>query len=173
MSKSAEPIDLKQRFGSEYRVSLDESYFAHGTGREAEKLWMWRIECKYGHIYPHGGEVLGAYCNRRLVRGKLKKLPCCKVHQEGDFETTVLFHVSHFDEVAKVIKPKRRRRITDEQKQRLAKIGTQTKFQPAHHGTKRPLPAPESTITPQDGFPGPFNINATFTTADDGAGYAI
>ena len=65
--------------------------------------------CQKGTIYPHGGTRLQACTDRMHTRKRLKALPCVKVHQDGDFETTVIFDVQDFVRVAEVMRPRKRR----------------------------------------------------------------
>ena len=71
--------------------------------------WDLEILCLKGTIYPHGGTLLQAYTDRMHARKRLKALPCVMVHQDGDFETTVIFDVRDFAAVAGVMRPRKRR----------------------------------------------------------------
>jgi hypothetical protein len=52
---------------------------------------------------------LRPYTARSRTRTLLKALPCVRVHQDGDLETTVVFDVRDFARVAEVMRPRRRR----------------------------------------------------------------
>lgn len=69
--------------------------------------WNLEIECFHGRIYPHGGTRLQAYTDGPQYRNRLKALPCVKIHQDGDFETTVIFDAKDFETVAAILKPKK------------------------------------------------------------------
>lgn len=71
--------------------------------------WNLEILCQKGRIYPHGGTRLQACTDRRMARLELKALGCVQVHQDGDFETTVIFDVRDFIRVAEVMKPRKKR----------------------------------------------------------------
>ena len=72
-------------------------------------------------IYPHGNDLLAIEVDGRPITAKaLLKLPGVEVIQEGDSDLTLTFPVSLFDQVAKIAKPRRKRRLTDEQKQKAA-----------------------------------------------------
>lgn len=121
-------IDLKERFGDRFRVTYEDSYYAqYGPNARTEDPWYMVIPCKWGHVYPAGPDTLAASVDGYpRIAARLKRLRCCRVHQDGDFgELTVLFDVVDFDKVAKIIRPHRKRRWTEEQKQqareRLAK----------------------------------------------------
>jgi hypothetical protein len=72
-------------------------------------LWHLEIVCLKGAIYPHGGTLLQAYTARSRTRNLLKALPCVRVHQDGDSETTVVFDVRDFAWVAEVMRPRKKR----------------------------------------------------------------
>lgn len=112
-------IDLKKKYGSEYKVIVEESY-QEGDHKEAEKLWCYRIPGKYGHIGVWGKKTLSAHSDRP---GAIRKLDQSglKVAQRGDREITVLFTPSRITEVADIIRAKKRRKrnLTDEQRSEL------------------------------------------------------
>jgi hypothetical protein len=120
-------VDLQERFGKRYKVTYEESYqAARGTGASRGDPWLMILPCRHGHIYPHGGSTLAASTNHRgPTARKLAALDCTTVYQDGDDGVTVHFDVADFVQVAKVMKPRRRRQMTEEQKQvateRLAK----------------------------------------------------
>jgi hypothetical protein len=111
-------IDLKALFGSDYRIAYDESYAAErGDDARRHDPWLLTIPCRFGHIYPQGGSLLGASTDRRgPVANRLAALPCVRVIQDGDDGLNTLFDVTDFDEVAQVMKPRRRRRLTPDQR---------------------------------------------------------
>lgn len=121
-------INLKRRFGAVFRVQNEEAYKAeHGTAARKHDPWYMIIPCQHGHIYPHGKNLLGVATNKRGgIAQKLRKIPGVQVVQDGDDGINAIFHVDLLDQVAAVIKPRRRRRMTEEQKAnavaRLAKI---------------------------------------------------
>jgi hypothetical protein len=118
--------NLKAIFGHRHRVAYEESYRAdRGDGARATDPWLQIIPCRYGHIFPHGGNLLAASVDGHPnVAGVLRKLPCCRVHHDGDFgELTVVFDVDHFDDVAAVIQPRRRRQVSTAERDRLRSMG--------------------------------------------------
>src|SRR4029078_10284998 len=79
--------------------------------------WLLTIPCRLGHIYVHGGGFLGASTNRRgPVANQLARISGVRVVQDGDDGVNVVFHVDLFTQVAAIMKPKRRRRLSDQQK---------------------------------------------------------
>ena len=121
-------INLKERFGRRYRVTYGESYYAeHGEKARVEDPVHMIIPCKYGHIYAAGEETLAAGVDGHPnVAGQLRRLKCCQVHQDGDLgELTVLFDVTDFAKVVKIMRPRRRRQLSEAERQRLRVIGFQ------------------------------------------------
>lgn len=113
-------IDLKKTYGSRFRIQLDESYEIGDRSNE-EKLWSYRIPCKYGHIGVWGPETLSVYCDRPMVIKRLKQISGITVRQRGDRELQATFHPDQIDEVATIMKARKRRHVTmsDERKDEL------------------------------------------------------
>jgi hypothetical protein len=107
-------LDLKALSGGTLRVTLDESATISGR-TQADRLWLLQIPCKYGHVYLHGTETLGAYAAGRRIAGKLAALPGVRVHQRGDSEVTVTFSPAVFPAVAVLLRARKRRRLSEEQ----------------------------------------------------------
>lgn len=116
-------VNLKKEFGKRYRVKYEESYHAeHGENARAEDPWLMTIPCRNGHIFPWGGGDLAASTNRLgPVANALKTLPFATLAKEGSDGVTVLFDVQHFDEVARILKPRRRRRLSPEERAKRTK----------------------------------------------------
>jgi hypothetical protein len=132
-----ECINLREQFGRRFRVEYEESFSAeHGQGGRTQEPWLMVILCRYGHIYPHGGNLLAASIDGHPnVAGILRRLPCCHVIQDGDFgELTVVFDAADFSKIAKIIRPRRRRQVTEAQRvELLARLRT-----PRAEGDYRP-----------------------------------
>jgi hypothetical protein len=126
-------INLKKRFGGRYRVVYEESYFAeHGQTTRADDPWLQVLLCQHGHIYPHGGDVLAASTNTRGgIARKLAALDCTTVVQDGSDGINATFHVRDFERVAELMKPRRRRRLTLEQRRAAAERLAKYAFKPA------------------------------------------
>lgn len=120
--RTPECINLRDRFGDVYRVEYEPSYYVeHGAHGRAHDPWLMIIRCQYGEVLPWGGTTLAASSDSRgRVANRLKALPFAAVAQDGDDGATVLFDIEHFDAVAEILKPRRRRRLTDAQRQRAA-----------------------------------------------------
>ena len=150
------PINLRRRFGRRFRVRYEPAYEAeYGRGARLEDPCLMIIPCRYGHVYPFGGTNLAASVDGHPnVAGVLRRLPCCRVHQDGDFgELTVVFDVGDFPKVAAILKPRRRRVLSQEARQALLRASQATRFQPGRHGVESDLEArpcvPEPRVDPE------------------------
>ena len=125
-----ECISLKERFGHKYKVEYEESYYAeYGPNARVEDLWLMIIPCRNGHICPWGGQKLAACTNRAgPIARRLKGLPYTTVTQDGDDGANVVFPVEKFDEVAAIVKPRTRKRLSSEAKRRLIEAGASYRF---------------------------------------------
>ena len=114
-------INLKDLADDRYRTVLDESY-QDDTARQS-KLWYFRIPCQHGFISVHGSETLAAWTGSPRMVEKLIAIPEVEVHQRGDSEVRVLFGPDRLDDVASVLKARRKRKISEAERQRLATVG--------------------------------------------------
>ena len=126
-------INLKKRFGGRYRVVYEESYFVeHRLTARADDPWLQVLLCQHGHIYPHGRDVLAASTNTRGgIARKLAALDCTEVIQDGSDGVNARFDVRDFERVAELLKPRRRRRLTVEQRRAAAERLAKYAFKPA------------------------------------------
>jgi len=117
-------IDLKQRFGDRFKVAYEESYYAeYGPDARTVDPWLMIILCQHGEICPWGDDNLAACTNHAgPIANRLKALPYTQVAQDGDDGANVVFDVKHFDKVAQIMKPRRRRQVTEAERQRLAEM---------------------------------------------------
>lgn len=111
-------IDLKAEFGKRFKIGHDPAYAGeYGENGRTADPWLVLLECRNGHIYPHGGEYLAAATNGRGSAARaLASLPCVEVLQDGADGINGKFHIRDFAAVAKVMKPRRRRAQSPEQR---------------------------------------------------------
>ena len=76
---------------------------------------------RYGRIEWHSfnNETLAIYSDRKLIKGKLIRDPRCTVWQRGDCEVRVLVRREDILEVAKIIRPYRKRYISPKRREKL------------------------------------------------------
>jgi hypothetical protein len=141
------PIDLRERFGGKYRITWDEAR----EGRD-ESPWLMQIPCagRGVTVYPHGGSTLAVEVNnRRGVSARLAELGLTQ-HQDGDREKTFLLDVADFDRVAAVVRPRRRRHLSERVRDAFA-AGREAGLAALRAGN---LPAPERQEGGQAGVAG-------------------
>ena len=134
-------INLKERFGDVYKVEHEESYHAdRGENARTEDPWLQVLLCQHGHIYPHGRDVLAASTNTRGgITRKLAALDCTTVVQDGSDGINATFHVRDFEQVAELMKPRRRRHLTVEQRRAAAERLAKYAFKPARQSDSEAL----------------------------------
>jgi hypothetical protein len=116
-------VNLFERFGKNYKVTFDPAYDSRHVPRRCLDPWMMQLPCrgKGVTVFPFGGDRLAVEVVGRpgLVK-KLAAIPGLGVWQDGDREKTFLFNVALFEAVAAVVRPHRRRRLSEGQRAELA-----------------------------------------------------
>jgi len=76
---------------------------------------------RYGRIEWHSfnNETLAIYSNKSIAKGRLIRHPKCRIWQRGDDEVRVLVRREDILEVAKIIRPYRKRKISPERREQL------------------------------------------------------
>ena len=133
-------INLSERFGHRFRITFEEQVAEWPV---AERPWLARIACKYGHVGVQGGDRLHAFTDRPRLGAQLRALPFIE-RAQGDVEVRVVFDASHLAAVLAILKPYRRRQVSAAERERLRAMGEAHRFQ-ASHGVQGDLTAPEST----------------------------
>jgi hypothetical protein len=111
-------LNLRERFGRHYRIAFDPCYDPKGVPRAKLDPWYMTIPCRLGTIYPVGGDRLAVEVDYHPhVARKLAALPGAALTQNGDREKTFTFPAALFDQVAAVVRPYRRRRVSEAQRQ--------------------------------------------------------
>ena len=138
-------IDLKARFGTRYRLRKEgDGLTWHDTAPE-ERHWLWEIPCKYGVVSPWGGEMLSAAITNARVANVVAALPCIthgRLRGAADRCTTgdervVRFHVDDAETILAILRPKKRRVLTAEQKATLV-ARLRSGGAPRRHGPETP-----------------------------------
>jgi hypothetical protein len=114
-------VNLLELFGKAYRVDFDPAFDPRHVLQDKLDPWMMLLESRLGTIFPHGGNLLAVEVKGRpSVRRKLDALPCCRRCQIGEGYGCWTFPVDCFDKVAAIVKPRRKRAWSDEQRQKAA-----------------------------------------------------
>ena len=124
-------VNLLERFGAKYRISFDEAYSAKGKHRDNLDLWYLELPGRFGTIYPQGGTTLAVMVDRHPQAARqLAALPSCRLYNDGEHEKVFLFDVEDFAKVAAIVRPRRRPRLTEEQRLAAAERLKGHAFQP-------------------------------------------
>src|SRR5262249_23812960 len=112
--------NLRELYGHRYRISHDQA------ANDRHDPWMFQIPCggRGVTISPHGEGMLAVECDNRPGVAKRLSALGLRLHQDGDRERTFLCPLDRFDEVAAVVRPRRRRVLDEPQQTRLLAAGT-------------------------------------------------
>jgi len=105
------------------------------------------IPCQHGELYPYGDDQLVA--STKVAGGvarALKALTFTTLHQDGSDGVDVIFPVDRFEKVAGIMKPRKRRQVSDAGRKRLAVMGAKFRFTP---GAQAPETAQFCVPSPQ------------------------
>ena len=71
-----ERLNLRVRFGRRYKVRHEESYHAeHGASARVDEPWLLVLLCRYGEIFPWGGDRLAASVDGHPMPGNSSGYP--------------------------------------------------------------------------------------------------
>jgi hypothetical protein len=96
-----ELVDLQAEFGRRWRIDLDPA----AAGRRKDP-WLFTVPCRHGHLFPAGGDLIGAATNRpgAIVR-RLRAISGVEVVADGSDGANVVFPAAVVRYVARVMKP--------------------------------------------------------------------
>ena len=120
-------VDLRQY--TRYRVWNElEDRKAH----QADDAWDLVIPGQGGFVAPYGHDWLLACTNSITTTRRVMAIdPEAIVTQHGSDGQNVKFHVRHLDDVAKVMRLRRRRKLSEQHAARLAESNAAHRFRPA------------------------------------------
>lgn len=141
-------INLDAMFGRRYRISWEANDATRSQWAHEDWLWLMEIRCRYGVVYPKGGELLQAMTDCPRIGAQLRR--CGVLSSCGDSETIVTFNVTNAPAVFALLKPYRRRQVSAAERERLAALGSPFRFG-AGHGVQSEHSKPGSTIKGENG----------------------
>jgi hypothetical protein len=99
--------------------TLGDFYF--GSDKAAGPLshdpWMRTLPCRKAVVYPFGADLLAVEVDGRpYIAGRLRSIDGVQLYQDGDHEKTFVFPLEQFEQVAAVVRPRRHKRLTQEQR---------------------------------------------------------
>jgi hypothetical protein len=145
-------IDLS-KFG-QYRVAYEESYFAqYGPRAHVNDPWLKIIRCRAGHICPWGSKLAAVTNKPGPTAHKLAALPGATLWQDGSDGVTVLFDAADFNQVAKLMRPRRKRRLNPEQQAKLIEAGARNRFRAGAGASRNERPCVQTTLCVPEALP--------------------
>jgi len=126
-----ECVNLNELFGKQYRISFDDCVPKSGSGRDSMRRdpWMMQIPCQRGVIYPFDACMLAVEIDGHpKLAAKLRRMKCTEVVQDGETEVTLIFDVADFDQIAQIVLPRRRRQVSDQERDRLRSMSKRFGF---------------------------------------------
>ena len=126
-------INLRELFGARFVISHEESYLAEKPEfRQEEEVWLQIIPCVRGHLMPFDKSHFAACTDcRGSVIPRLMAVPTARMWQDGDDGANIVFHVDRFEEVALIMRPRRRRvgkPLSPEAREKLVRAGEAYRF---------------------------------------------
>ena len=86
----------------------------------------------------YGEETLAIELNRHPGVAKQLVRLGLQIVQDGDHKKTFVFSVDRFDAVAEIVKPRKRRQVSEAERQRLAAMSARHGFRPLHQPEQNP-----------------------------------
>jgi hypothetical protein len=112
------PCDLKAlAIANGFKTTMDGTA-AIEPSRE-ERRWLIQIPGKMGFVSVHGENTLAVWSKSFQTIKRLAELPGLKLHQRGKQEARFLFGPESLRTVAEIIRARKRRQVTPEQRQEL------------------------------------------------------
>jgi hypothetical protein len=112
-------VNLETLFGARYRVRKEADGVTWFDTSEDDRPWLLELPCRFGVVYPHGGDVLAAMVTSRRIGRHVAALPCI-LSKRGDDELVASFHVDDAEQVLSLLRPYRAHTMTEARRQALA-----------------------------------------------------
>jgi hypothetical protein len=116
-------IDLKTLAAGRFRLTFDEAASIEPGGKKDP--WYQVIPCRYGQIYPFSDSLLAIHSKGSGIRRRLQAIEGLTVlNWSDDGEAIFLFPQERFDRVAEIVKPRRKRHLSEANKKKLVEAGS-------------------------------------------------
>lgn len=137
--------NLERRFGDRYVIQDD----GINNPDRIERVWCQEIPHKTGTIYPCGfNGDLAVWSNSARIMTKLESLGMKRI--QGGSESCYRFPVSQFEQVAAIVRPKKRRRLSAEQRTKSIERLKAYQFRPGRPDSKLTSPQVEGLLRAQE-----------------------
>lgn len=140
---SVKCLNLKDLYGKRYKIFTEESWEQekpeHRTG---ERPWSMELRGKKGNaiVYPAGGNDLMVYVASPQTRTAIRKLGIDE-KQCGEYESSFRFHHSRLPDVDRIVNLRKRRVLSQEQKEKAIKRLANWNFKGKKHAAQEPKTA--------------------------------
>jgi hypothetical protein len=121
-------VDLKKQYGKKYRIFTDEAWAAEDSQSNPDKVkdkpWYYEIRGKYGVIYLYGDNKLAVRITGNRIKSRIKTeyKDILSLYIEAENESIFLFNPENFEIVAGLIKARRKKQISEQERLRLRSI---------------------------------------------------
>lgn len=141
MTQTSTCIDLSTIAAERHwRLGRDPADAAERPGRRlASDPWYHVIKCQRGELYPFSAAEIVAEATSNPTFNRLAGLPGVRVHQNADQGGAVRFPIAMLDQVAEIMRPRRKRQVSDDERARLAEQSRRHGFGSAKHITQTPV----------------------------------
>lgn len=138
-----ECVNLRERFAQRFKIEFDPAYDPANRHRDNLDPWAMLLPLRGGCIFPYGGGMLAVEVDGRpILKRKLAGLACTTIIQDGDGGFgSFAFAVEDFEAVADLVKPRRRRRMTERQRAAAASRLRPFRFRTSGSGIEAPIAA--------------------------------
>jgi len=121
------PIDLKSIAAGRFRIALDEAALAEPGGKKDP--WYQVIPCRNGQIYPYSDKLLAVHVNGYAARRRLADIAGLSQHNwSDDGEAIFIFPLDLFEKVAEIVKPRRKRKLSESHRKALLESSRDNRF---------------------------------------------
>lgn len=107
-----EPIDLKRIAKERYWKIAAEDHSEYPAHYKCVDPWMVIVPCQFGHLYAYGKEKVGIAAESATAVSRLLEAGFTS-HQPGHDEANFWCLESQLDKVAEIMRPRKRRRVTE------------------------------------------------------------
>jgi hypothetical protein len=105
-----DPVDLRGTYGHKYAVTIDTD---SAEGPRDQDPWLAQIQTGTGLVYPFSATRLGVQVDGHPKVARRVAEMGYPLLQGGDTEKTFLVPAEDLDRIARLIRPRRRRRFRD------------------------------------------------------------
>jgi hypothetical protein len=116
-------MDLEQKYGKRYRIFVDDSFKAEKEKNKTEHRWRYvELHGKGGYVYSYSYTELAVVITGSKVANKVRRQHAWKVIQDADDATVFLVPDSEAQVALSIIKPYRKKVLSDQDKARMSEI---------------------------------------------------